>query len=96
MSTSAKSSGLLTASGVVATGRNRIDSIVVLTDGTNAATVTVFDNASAGSGLVLSKHSIPGASLSTTFTPAYPIFCENGLYVTITGTGANAIVHFGG
>lgn len=93
---SAKSSDLLVASGAIASGRNYVKGVKILTDGTNAATVTIYDNATAASGKVLYKGTVSGASLAGPLDDfTHMVQAENGLYVQLAGTGANAIVYFG-
>jgi len=95
---SSRSSGLKTADAVIATGRNRVNAITLFSDGTNACSVLVYDNASAASGTEVGKVSIGAASLKTTEHVIFenPVTCENGIYADVTGTGAGYIVYFGG
>jgi hypothetical protein len=92
---SSRSSGLLSSSGQVFTGTARLNAVTILTDGTNAATITIYDNTSA-SGLVLYKGILAGASNSRDSIFISPVRCEIGMYISISGTGANAILHFNG
>lgn len=94
--TSSRSSGLKSSSGIIQTGRNRINAVTLITDGTNAATLTVYDNASAGSGLVISKVTASGAQNTTHVIYESPVVAENGIYATVTGTGASYIIFYGG
>lgn len=95
MATSAVTSDLKSADAVIAVGRNRVNSITLLGDGTNAPTLTLYDNASAASGKVVAK--IAGVATSTflfiNFTN--PVAVENGIYADVAGTGANYIVTYG-
>lgn len=93
---SSRSSGLKTADAVVATGRNRINAITLITDGTNAANVVVYDNSSGASGLVLGKVSAAGTQNTVHVIFENPVVAENGIYADVTGTGAAYIVYFGG
>ena len=95
---SSRSSGLQTADGAIAAGRNRVNGITLLSDGTNACSVILYDNATAASGTVLGKVSIGAASLKKTEHVLFenPVICENGIYADVTGTGAEYIVYFGG
>lgn len=93
---SSRSSGLKTADAVIGTGRNRINAITLITDGTNAASVIVYDNASAASGLELGKVSAAGAQNTVHVIFENPVVAENGIYADVTGTGAAYIVYFGG
>lgn len=59
-----------------------------------ASVITVYDNASAGSGTVAAILSTP-ASVSTAIIPFdSPIWCANGITCVVTGTGAQAQVYF--
>lgn len=89
------SSGLQTADAAIYVGRGTLNAVTVLTDGTNAATLTIYDNATAASGTVLYKTSIAGSELSQHTVHNLAVRCVNGLYADVAGTGANYIVHFG-
>lgn len=96
MSATSISSGAL-ASGsttVLFTGHNFLNTIVVNSDGTNTATVTVYDN-TAASGKVLVSFSVSGANLNGAFEPKFPIRADTGLTVVVAGTGATAYVMYG-
>jgi hypothetical protein len=95
---SSRSSGIKSADAVIATGRNRVNAITLLSDGTNACSVVVYDNASAASGTAVGKVSIGAASLKKTEHVVFenPVLCEDGIYADVTGTGAEYIVYFGG
>jgi hypothetical protein len=89
------SSGVLNADTLIATGRNRVNAITVLTDGTNAATVELYDNtAASGTKRVVGK--CVGANLINHILFDNPVRFENGIYADVTGTGATFIVFFGG
>ena len=96
MTTSSLSSGLKAASASIATGRNRINAITFLGDGTNASTLTVYDNASAASGTVLAKVVNRTTDQQNHIIFTNPVLCENGLYASLGGTGGNYIVYFAG
>lgn len=89
------SSGVLNADTLIATGRNRVNAITVLTDGTNAATLELYDNTTA-SGTVRVKGRCVGASLQNHIIFENPVLFENGIYADVTGTGATFIVFYGG
>lgn len=93
---SSRSSGLKTADAVITTGRNRINAITLLGDGTNAASVILYDNASAASGVVLSKITALATTRFTHVIFENPVVAEDGIYADVTGTGAEYIVYFGG
>ena len=90
------SSGLLADNAVVlarASGQ-QLCSVLIITDGTNAATVTVYDNAVGGAGKVLFKGTVPGASNFGGGDAGMPVNLGYGIYMAISGTGANAIVYY--
>ena len=90
------SSGLKSADAVISNGRNRVNAITLLTDGTNAASVILYDNASAASGTVLGKVKATGAQLIQHVIFENPVFASDGIYADVTGTGAEYIVYYGG
>ena len=89
------SSGLLQSSGVVGTSgaSYALTALEVVTDGTNAATVNAYCGTSNG-GTAVAKFVCPGASYFCGVTYEIPISCPNGIYLTISGTGAGAIVGY--
>ena len=89
-----KSSGEKTTSGVIKASAGYLGGIVVLTDGTNDATVILYDNASAGSGTKLLEVSVPGANNYGEIFPPLAITFTNGCYASISGTGASCIVYY--
>ena len=89
------STGKLTSSQVIVRRSGMLTSCLVRTDGTNAATVTIYDNTEA-SGKILGEWMVQGATgyggrnwPEGAFTPF-----DNGLYISISGTGAWAIVEY--
>lgn len=90
------SSGVQSADGVIFAGRNRVNAITVLTDGTNAATLDLYDNATTNSGTIKVKGKCIGTNLVNHIIFENPVLFENGIYADVTGTGASYIVFFGG
>lgn len=90
------SSGLLTADTAVCATGSRMHSIQLIPDGTNACSVVVYDNASAASGTVLAKVTIPAsATLPAVFSSdSNPVTASKGIFVDVSGTGAAFIVHY--
>lgn len=89
------STGVLNADTLIWTGRNRVNAITVLTDGTNAVTVELYDNtAASGTKRVVGK--CLGANLINHIIFENPVLFESGIYADVTGTGATFIVYFGG
>lgn len=95
MTTSSISSGLKTGAASIATGRNRINAITFLGDGTNASTLIIYDN-TAASGKVVAKLVNKATDQQNHVIFTNPVVCENGIYADLTGTGGNFIVYFGG
>lgn len=83
-----KTSGELNADTAVRTTNARLWGVQVLTDGTNAATLIIYDNASAATGTKLMTIKVPGATLCDSLFFPIPVAASNGLYADITGTGA--------
>lgn len=90
------SSGLKTDNAaILASGSgHQFCSILIVTDGTNAATVTAYDNATGAGGVALFKGVVPGASYFGGGDAGQPLNLGYGLYVTVTGTGASFIVYY--
>lgn len=93
---SSRSSGLKTVDSVIQTGRNRINAITLLGDGTNEASVIVYDNASTASGVILAKVTAGTATRFTHVLFENPVVAENGIYADVSGTGAEYIIYYGG
>lgn len=68
---------------------------VLLTAGSAAATIVLYDNASAASGTVLATLKTSAANISVQWSPAQPIAFQNGIYADITGASATAYVAYG-
>lgn len=92
---SVTSSGLQTADGVISNAPGRLHGVSVGADGTNAATVIIYDNASAASGVVLAKVIIDATSThESVVLPDCGVEANNGLYLDIGGTGAEVVVYY--
>lgn len=89
-----KSTGVLNSDTLIMDGKAIVAGIQIITDGTNDATLILYDN-TAASGKEVFK-----ASLTGTNDPLYislpdgGVRCDNGLYADVTGTGAEFIVHY--
>jgi hypothetical protein len=92
---SSQSSGVLNANTLVFNGRQRINALTVFTDGTNDATVSLYDNTT-NSGKISVKGLCVGANKVQHFIFENPVFMQDGLYAAVTGTGASFIVFYGG
>lgn len=77
------------------TGRGTLNSVTVVTDGTNTATVTAYDN-TAGSGKILALVKFPPANFLGGIDFSNALKTEIGLTVVVAGTGATAYVGFNG
>lgn len=92
---SSRSSGLKNADATIASGINRVNAVTLITDGTNAANVILYDNTT-NSGLELAKVSAAGTQNTVHVIFENPVYAEKGIYADVTGTGASYIVYFGG
>lgn len=67
----------------------------VTTDGTNAATLKLFDNGANGeTGTMLEHVKVPGASLFGGRDYSLPVSCANGITANLSGVGANCIINY--
>jgi len=89
------SSGEKTASGVVLAGKTLLAGVEIITNGANDATIILHDNASAASGTKLFEGGCVAADLSKFVSFDHKVQCSDGIYITVTGTGASAIVYYG-
>lgn len=88
----ASTSTLKTADAAIKAAPGVLLGVVVLTDGTNDATLTIYDNASAASGDELFKAIVPAAD--RTLVARLGVRATNGIYADISGTGAAYIVYY--
>jgi len=87
-------SGEENSSQAIYSGECLLAGVKVFTDGTNAATVIVYDNTEA-SGKVVDKYKITGSeNYGGTIYGKAPLIIENGIYVSVSGTGASFIVNY--
>lgn len=91
----AKSSGLIAASTtVVKAAASRLNSVSAISDGTNIATVVVYDNASAGTGTVLAKAVATANCPTVAVSFKNPVRADNGITVVVSGTGSGAVLSY--
>jgi hypothetical protein len=88
-----ESSGLKSADAQILTGSGQCISIIAIGDGTNEATIDVYDGTSS-SGTLIAKIVVDAGAVYESFSPSYPIQVTTGIYLDVTGTGAKAVVHF--
>jgi len=86
--------GAITASGTVTSDEVEFCGILVRTDGTNAATVILYDHSTGATGHKLVDLTVNGSDNYGGFAPPFTIPLPKGAYISITGTGAWAIVYF--
>ena len=84
-----KSSGILAADAVIRAGGGKLGGCAVISDGTNAVTLTLYDNASAASGTALAGISIGASPATGALTQGVwfgdrGVTCINGIYADIT------------
>jgi hypothetical protein len=91
--TVAETSGLKTSSAVIHTGTCYLTAMQVYTDGTNAATIILYDN-TAASGTVLAKMIVPASAGYGGRNFTVPVYCGVGIYASISGTNAGVIVEY--
>lgn len=92
------SSGSLTTSTLVFQGRSRLVAVSVSADGTNPATIIVYDNTSAAADTahpILFQTVVPAGVRNQTEIFPLPVSAKTGLYVSVAGTGASVIVYRG-
>lgn len=92
----ATSSDRKTADAAICAMRCILKSVILEGDGTNAASVILYDNATAASGVVLAKIMLKASSgdLTTSFENSDGIEARYGIFADVTGTGAAYTVHF--
>lgn len=89
------SSGLKSADAAITVMTSQLFSVQLFGDGTNPASLTIYDNPSAASGLVIAK-----ITLDAGLVEANPqifnhgVVANNGIYCDVSGTGAEYIVHY--
>lgn len=95
MKPSNRSSGLQTADGVIRADKAILAGVHIITNGTADATLILYDNATAATGQEVFKQIVTGTNDSVPYSmPDGGIYCTNGIYADITGTGAEYIVFF--
>ena len=76
-----------TADAIIVTGKAAITSIILVTDGTNDASLVVHDSVD-NSGKIVRDFRVNGESDFGGNAINYPIYVENGIWCNVTGTGA--------
>ena len=88
-----KSSGEITASENTVSGVALLGGVQVLTDGTNAATVIIYDSLTAAN-KKLYEAVVAGANNTQFDSFNIPIKASAGLYVAVSGVGASVIMYY--
>ncbi len=88
------SSGRKTADTAIYARNCALYSVLLIADGTNAASLVLYDNATAASGTKLLEMSIAATGTYQQFEISQGIQALNGIYADVTGTGAAFYVHF--
>lgn len=89
-----KTTGELSSSQLIYSGACYCSAIQIKTDGTNNATVTLYDNTSASGKKVFPTWVVAGASLIGGRNIIPMVQIDNGLYIEISGTNAKASVEY--
>lgn len=88
------SSGLKNADAAIQAGAGRLRGVSLIGDGTNAASIVIYDNATAASGKALAKLSLKaGETYVSAVIPEEGVCVNAGIYADVTGTGAEYIVY---
>jgi hypothetical protein len=87
------SSGLQTGSAAII-ARPALLHGITLIQASAACTAIAYDNATTNAGTVLEEvnNTVNASTVNVKFT--HPVECSKGIYVALTGTGANYIVHY--
>ena len=92
MTFSSRTSGALTSSALVFSGRVRLISVhVANSHGSTASTINIYDN-TAGSGTIVAKLIIPATDCRE--YDMHGVICDTGLYTDISGGTASVTVEF--
>ena len=86
-------SGEISSSSIIYSGSCWITSIMVNTNGSNDATVLLYNNTSAAGSIVV-EIKVAAAENYGGRIWKFPRKCNNGIYAAITGTGASCIVEY--
>jgi hypothetical protein len=86
-------SGVKTSATTIVTGVGKLGSAVAITDGTNNATLTCYDNTSAAGTQLFPALVVLGASRFGGVDFCTPVRFKTGCHCTISGTGASFEVY---
>jgi len=88
------STGSKTSGGQTVSIECTLTHVQLISDGTNAATLQVYDGTSS-SGVLLASLSIAATTAAPqSFTYNKPVVANKGLFTVLTGTGASFLMHY--
>lgn len=87
------SSGEKTSSVQIDTGPGIFCGVVINTDGSNDATIILYDSLTAAN-TKLHEQVVLAADITGGYVPFPPMAYITGLYLSVSGTGASAIVNY--
>lgn len=82
-----------TADATVATGKAGLVSVIVHGDGTNAASLIIYDNTAASGTKVFQALLLATETVRQFFFP-HPVKAEIGLFADVSGTGASYSIYY--
>lgn len=92
--TTALTSGSLAAgTTTLFNGRSTVNSIQIVGDGTNPASVIIYDSTS-GTGKQVAAIGIPAGQVHDSIVYVNALRCENGITAVVTGTGGAAHIGY--
>ena len=89
-----RSSGLRIADAAILARSGIFGGILVITDGTNNASVIIYDNATTNTGTEVWKMTVLGAENYGGGMLTNPVVVTKGIYVDVSGTGAAYIIYY--
>ena len=92
-SAAAQCSGKKTADATIATGKCAVTSVILVTDGTNDASLVMHDSVD-NSGTIIREFRVDGESDFGGNAINFPVFMAEGIYANVTGTGAFYFIDF--
>ena len=88
------SSGLKNVSAPLLKSPGRITGILLITDGSNDASITIHDSDKLAEGTILFKGTISGPSNFGGATFEIPVRAKRGIYARLEGTGASYVIYY--
>lgn len=88
------SSNTISGSKVVVSGVGAMTGLLIMTDGTNAVTATVYDSLDTSGKILVGPMVVSGSAYFGGATWEIPVRYSTGLYITLSGSGGKAIVYY--